>query len=197
MTSSPFGRMRRSTLLALIFALAAPAALAASVGGLKPVNPAPTGDGTAAGLAVEYVRVKVRHVDEVEIAGKGSPGEPIPALDYNSGDGEVLTSGKDDEVGARISGYMHFPEAGKYIMTIQSNDGVRFKLDDQLVIEDPDVHSDQYSPYVDVNIDEPGWYPLYIVYFERKGTATLELYWQPPGTANFALVPAEMFRHKK
>ena len=146
---------------------------------------------------MEYLNVKVRHVDEVEAAGKGKPGEPIPALDWNSGDGEVLTSGRDDEVGARITGYLHFPAAGTYIMTIQSNDGVRMKLADQVVIDDPSVHSDQYSPYVDVVIDQPGWYPLYLVYFERGGTATLELYWQPPGTGSFVLVPAEMFRHPK
>lgn len=195
MASSTLYRLRRSALIALALAAAAPAALAASIG--SPVSPAPTGDDTAAGLAVQYNRIKVRHVDEVEREKPGGYGEPLPALDYNSGDGEVLTSGHDDEVGARISGFLHFPQAGTYVMTIQSNDGVRLKLGGQVVIEDPDVHSDQYSPYVNIEIAEAGWYPLYLVYFERKGTSTLELYWQAPGTSNFALVPAEMFRHKK
>jgi hypothetical protein len=197
MAMSTTGRLTRTALIAIAVAATAPAALAATVSGLKPVTPAPSDEATAPGLAVEYLNIKVRHVDEVEAAGKGKPGEPIPALDYNSGDGEVLSSGRDDEVGARITGYLHFPAPGTYIMTIQSNDGVRMTLDGQVVIEDPSVHSDQYSPYVEVAIAEAGWYPLYLVYFERKGTATLELYWQPPGAANFELVPAAMFRHPK
>lgn len=187
----------RIALLALAAACLAPAALAATITGLKPVTPPPAADATAPGLAVEYLHVKVRHVDEVEQAGKGKPGEPLPALDYNSGDDLVLTSDSADEIGARITGLMHFPKAGTYILTIQSNDGVRMKLDNRVVIEDPGVHSDQYSDYVDVVIDQPGWYPLYVVYFERKGTSTLELYWQPPGASGFELVPPEAFRHVK
>ncbi len=36
-----------------------------------------------------------------------------------------------------------------------------------------------------------------MLYFQRKGTATLELYWKPPGQedADFVLVPAEAFAH--
>ena len=171
MAMSTLGRLTRTALTALALGLAAPAAFAAAVSGLKPVTPPPSEDATAPGLAVEYLSVKVRHVDEVEQAGKGKPGAPLPALDWNSGDGEVLTSGRDDEVGARITGYLNFPEAGTYVMTIQSNDGVRMKLDSKVVIEDPSVHSDQYSPYVEVAIEQAGWYPLYMVYFERKGTS--------------------------
>lgn len=197
MASSTAGRLFRTTLTALALGTFAPVAIAATVSGLQPVATAPTDANSAPGLAVEYLRVKVRHVDEVVQAGLGSPGEPLPALDYNSGDGEVLTSGRSDEVGAHIRGLINFPQAGTYIMTIQSNDGVRLKLNDRVIIEDPDVHSDQYSEYVDVVIAEPGWYDLYLVYFERKGTSTLELYWQPPGAGNFELVPPEAFRHMK
>lgn len=197
MAQSPAGRLIRSALLATALGALAPAALAATVSGLKPMTPPPSEDATAPGLAVEYLRIKVRHVDEVIAAGLGSRGEPLPALDYNSGDGPVLTSGRSDEVGAHIRGLIHFPEPGTYIMTIQSNDGVRLKIDDKLVIEDPEVHGDQYSEYADVVITEAGWYPMYLVYFERKGTSTLELYWQPPGAGGFELVPAEAFRHKK
>ncbi|MEQ9642571.1 MAG: PA14 domain-containing protein [Alphaproteobacteria bacterium] len=197
MVSSTATRLLRTAFTALALGAIATTASAATVSGLKPVATAPTDDNSAPGLAVEYLRIKVRHVDEVVQAGMGSPGEPLPALDYNSGDGKVLTSGRSDEVGAHIRGLMHFPTTGTYILTIQSNDGVRLKLNDRLVVEDPDVHSDQYSEYVNVVIDEAGWYDLYVIYFERKGTSTLELYWQTPGSGNFELVPAEAFRHMK
>ena len=44
-------------------------------------------------------------------------------------------------------------------------------------------------------IDKPGWYPISLLYFEKRNTSTLELYWQPPGTDEFVFVPAEAFAH--
>ena len=40
---------------------------------------------------------------------------------------------------------------------------------------------------------------LDLLYFERKGTSTLELYWKQPGDEDggMALVPAEAFAHLK
>ena len=36
-----------------------------------------------------------------------------------------------------------------------------------------------------------------VTYFERKNTATLQLYWQPPGKNEFEIVPASAFSHAK
>lgn len=67
------------------------------------------------------------------------------------------------------------------------------------VLEDPDVHGDRYSKIAKVTVERPGWYALYVLYFERKGTATLELYWKQPGdeAGAMAFVPAEAFAHLK
>jgi hypothetical protein len=194
----------RRTLMGLLFGAAAACLTAgnvlaqtAPIEGLKPASPQPTAAQLAPGLAVEYITAWVRHVDELEIAGKGRPGEPLEMLDWNTLDGLVLTSEQDDGIGARITGFINFPEAGTYVMATQSNDGVRLKISDQVVIEDPDVHRDKFSENVRVVITEPGWYPFYMLYFERKGTSTLELYWQPPGADGFDFVPAEAFAHMK
>ena len=49
---------------------------------------------------------------------------------------------------------------------------------------------------VQATVAEPGWYPLDILYFERKGTSTLQLFWLPPGASgDRVLVPAEAFGH--
>lgn len=165
-----------------------------AIGGLTPASPQP-GKGAAQGLAVEYIRILARHVDEIEVAGKGKPGEPISMLDWNVGDGPVLTHEDDDGVAARISGFIKFEAAGDYMMAIQSNDGVRLTIGGKLIIDDPDVHMDRFSPNVTVQVPHAGWYPLYLLYFERKGTATLELYWQPPGADGFDFVPEEAFTH--
>ena len=86
-------------------------------------------------------------------------------------------------------------EPGTYLMTMQSNDGIRVFLGGQMVFEDPDVHRDRFTENTTVEIAEAGYYPLYIVYFERKGTSTLEMYWQPPGAESFDFVPADAFFH--
>jgi hypothetical protein len=82
-------------------------------------------------------------------------------------------------------------------MVAQSNDGVRVRLAGTVIIEDPDVHSDQYSENAEIEIAEAGWYELAVTYFERKSTSTLKLLWQPPGKSEFEVVPAAAFAHVK
>lgn len=182
--------------VASVLIMSAPAS-AESFSDLKPVSPQPAADTVAPGLAVNYVFVKASHVDDIEAEGGGEPGEPLPQLNYQSGPGDVLTSDRSDSVGALIQGFINFPEPGRWMMVTQSNDGVRVRVAGTVVIEDPDVHSDQYSANAEINVAEPGWYELAITYFERKSTSTLKLLWQPPGKSEFELVPADAFAHLK
>ncbi|NQV59832.1 MAG: hypothetical protein HQ502_09195 [Alphaproteobacteria bacterium] len=193
------GGLSVAAILAAILLCVSPASVRAQavVGNLALAAPQPGPDARSPGLAVEYIRLSARHVDDVESAGKGIPGEPLEMLDWNVGDGPVLTHADDDGIGARITGFINFPKAGDYLMAMQSNDGVRLFIGGQLVVEDPGVHGDRFSPNVTVQVRQAGWYPLYLLYFERKGTSTLELYWQPPGTEGFDFVPAEAFAHGK
>lgn len=161
--------------------------------GLKAADPQPAADQVVPGLAVNYLSVMVRHVDEVEAAGTGTPGKPLAMIDYQTGAGKVLTSDSADGVGALIRGYINFPTAGRWLLATQSNDGVRVRLAGQVIIEDPGVHTDQFSENAELIITETGWYDLNIAYFERKSTSTLQLYWQKPGAAEFEIVPAEAF----
>ncbi|HEY7687662.1 MAG TPA: PA14 domain-containing protein [Dongiaceae bacterium] len=186
--------MRQALGIALaIGLLTGPTVAFAAFDDLTPANPQPSA--LQPGLAVNYVDVKARHVDEVEAEGEGEPGEPLPLLDYQSGSGMVLTSDHADLIGARIRGFINFDQPGRYLMATQSNDGVRVRIADQVVIEDPDVHSDQFSMNAELNIATPGWYKLEVTYFERKSTSTLQLYWQPPGASDFAIVPASAYGH--
>jgi PA14 domain len=165
----------------------------ASFDDLKPADPQPAAGTLQPGLAVNYMEVKARHVDEVEEAGDGEPGPPLPQLDYQSGAGTVLTSDHADMVGARIRGFINFDQPGRWLLATQSNDGVRVRIDGKIIINDPDVHSDQFSMNAELNIAAAGWYKLEVSYFERKSTSTLQLYWQPPGGTEFVIVPAAAY----
>lgn len=188
-----------TTLLAsgLLAMLATAPVFAGTFDNLKPADPQPAAEKLVPGLAVNYVFMKVRHVDEIEEAGPGTPGKPLAVVDYRTGAGDVLTSDMSDGVGALIRGYIHIPTAGRWLMATQSNDGVRVRLAGQVIIEDPDVHTDQFSSNAELIISEPGWYDLAITYFERKNTSTLQLYWQKPDATDFEIVPADAFAFMK
>ena len=181
---------------AVLFALPLPAR-AETFSNLQPANPQPAADATVPGLAVNYVFLKAHHVDDIEAEAPGEPGTPLPQLNYQNGDGNVLTSNQSDGVGALIRGFIDFPAAGRWLMTAQSNDGVRVRLAGTVVIEDPEVHSDQFAGNAEIDIGQPGRYEIAVTYFERKNTATLQLYWQPPGKSEFEIVPATAFSHLK
>ncbi len=183
----------------LALALSAGTVLAAAP---QPLDPQPAAEDLDPGLSVRYYRAFFRLIDEfVEWMAddEGAAGAPLPALDYRVAGGAVLTSGVEDGVGAKITGLIHLDKSGTYSLLVQSNDGFVLDIGGVPVLEDPDVHGDRYSEIAKMTVAQPGWYALYLLYFERKGTSTLELYWKQPGDEDggMALVPAEAFAHLK
>jgi hypothetical protein len=187
----------RSTAWALlaILGLSWSGAGEASAGQFAPVQPQPSPDMLQPGLNVGYAFIATRWVDTVEAVAPQSfaKGPPLPALDYATGTGNVLTSGQDNFVGAHITGYIKLAIAGRYRFIMLSNDGVRVRLNGTVIISDPGVHPDHGSDVAIVDAAQPGWYRLEIHYFERKNTSTLRLFWAPPQALDFYVVPAEMY----
>jgi hypothetical protein len=164
---------------------------------VKPANPQPAADTLTQGLAAEYIFRLVRSLYSFEDSDDWRKGKPLQGLRYRSGAGGVLTSGQGDGVCARITGFIKLDQPGRYLFATQSNDGVRVTIDNQEIIEDDGVHADQFSSNAEVTVTEAGWYTLQVLYFERKNTSTLELYWQPPDKQEFSLVPSEAFAYVK
>src|SRR5262245_24840895 len=182
---------------ALMVGLTAPAADVLT--GLQPAEPQPTPDKLGPGLNVSYVFGMFRHLNEFKTK-KFEPGTPLQHLDYRMGEGAVLTSKERDGVGALITGFIRFEKSGTYGFDVTSNDGVRVEIGGKLLYEDPSVHSDDTSDRIDVKIDQPGWYPIQVLYYERKGSATLVLRWVPAGAdakAKPVPVPAAAFARLK
>jgi hypothetical protein len=152
------------------------------------------------GLAVRYWDVFVRHVDELPreetLLVKSRGGPPLRFIDHQFGRGEVFDSGTNRGIGLEITGFIRLDRTGTYRFQTLSNDGVRVYLDGRTLIDDPAQHSDQLSPEARLEVVRPAWYPLGLRYFQRKGTAALVLYWQPPGAAGLQPVPPEAFGHR-
>lgn len=193
-------RLGRATAAASLAAalLAAPLAAPASAAEVAPASPQPKAGALKPGLAVNYHFYEVREIKWLlYYAGKkkGTAGAPLPQINYDSGVANVLSSERPDGVGANIRGFIKLDKPGAYVFKVNSNDGVRLTLGGKQIFEDGGVHSDSMSGPIQVRIAKPGWYPIQIWYFERKGTSTLQLFWQPPGGGASVIVPASAFAH--
>ncbi|MDP6589794.1 MAG: PA14 domain-containing protein [Alphaproteobacteria bacterium] len=155
------------------------------------------GEGMRAGLKIDYYYGDFGHVDKVleYVASNDSiPGEPMPNLDFRGGEGKPVFNQKHKNyVAAIITGFINFPSAGTHMIKVRSNDGVRIAIAGLTVFEDPKPHPDRTSDPVPVKVSEAGWLPIEIVYFERKGSWSLELTWQQDG--DFSAIPASHFAH--
>ena len=152
------------------------------------------------GLTVVYFHDKFNHIrdmpkSEAGIAKFGRPGPPILKLDHQFGRGKIFDSGRSQEVGMIMKGYLHLDRPGKYLFQAQSNDGFQLFIDGNLIVSDPGVHADKLSEPGQFKVVQGGMFPVEIKYFQRKGTATLELYWQPPGASFFTIIPTGAYSH--
>jgi hypothetical protein len=123
-------------------------------------------------------------------------GKPILFLDHVFGKTDLIfDSGVSQGVGIQMAGFLKFSATGKYSLKTKSNDGISVWICDKRIVWHPGIHSDHFSDDVVLDIQKPGWYPLLIKYFQRKGTAAIGMYWIPPGETNFSVIPAEAFSH--
>ncbi len=152
------------------------------------------------GLSVVYIDGFFRHIDQMprgETADRrGRRGAPVLLLDHRAGKkGEVFASGRSRGVGLILQGYFDLAVPGVYRFRALANDGIRMFIAGRRIFEDPAVHGDRLTPVGEFRVAAPGRFPVTILYFQRKGTSALRLYWQPPGSATFTLVPAEVYSH--
>ena len=157
-------------------------------------------DRLAPGLRVLYFDGKYRNVRQVPdgdtaIWKKGRPGAPILTINNQFAENEVFDSGRNREVGVQIMGYLLLDKRGSYEFQALSNDGVEVIIDGNSILIDSDVHSDRLSAIGTLSVQEAGWHPLTVKYFQRKGTAALKLFWKTPGDDAFEVIPASAYGH--
>ncbi len=151
------------------------------------------------GLAVRYIDGFWRHVNEMPktdyILQNGKKGKPILSINHRFGNSNVFDSGRSRGVGVHLSGLIHFDEVGTYQFQAKSNDGISVFIGPVQVVNDPEWHSDRFSKPLGFNVQKSGYYNFELTYFQRKGTATLEFYWKPPGEAQFVIIPQIAYWH--
>ena len=168
---------------------------------LTPITPQPDAASIQGGLSVWYLTdIKYEHVGEMP---KGDPpyswgfaGKPILILDRKFEPQEkVFDSGQHRRVAMQMDGMIQFPTSGQFAIMALSNDGIRVYIGEKRVINDPAWHGDEFSRKNRLEISASGWYPFKVKYFQRLGTAALQLFWKKPGDEDFGIIPAEVYGH--
>ncbi|MCD6346379.1 MAG: hypothetical protein J7L96_03060 [Bacteroidales bacterium] len=99
--------------------------------------------------------------------------------------------GQINNFGLRWTGNMKAPVSGKYTFTTQVADGVKFWLNNKLLINSwKEQDSITYS--ADIMLDSGQVYPLTLDYFNGRGVALVKLFWEYPGQKK-QIVPAKVF----
>ncbi|MCX5880454.1 MAG: PA14 domain-containing protein [Deltaproteobacteria bacterium] len=153
------------------------------------------------GLLPIYIYKSFRHIDEMPFLNPKTTtekvGKPILFLNHHFGEKDLIfDSGVRQGIGIQMNGFLKFSEAGIYGMRALSNDGIRVEICSDTILMDPRVHSDRFSRQAVLDIPKPGWYPIMIQYFQRVGTATIEMQWKLPGKTDFSVIPAEAYSHE-
>ncbi len=132
------------------------------------------------GLAVRYAyphEVKNLRSAEKALARKSEVGTPLAGLDHRDtliGE-KVMTSRRDTQVAADITGYVRFDAPGVYTIDFLTNDGLRATVGGQVVGEFDGRQSCEETFAVEVEVPKAGWYPLHALYFQRLNTACLHM----------------------
>jgi hypothetical protein len=159
-----------ATLLIATAAVAAPLKL-------KPASPQPTG--LKEGLAVKYAYPgDVKSLAQAtKYLKQAEAGKPLTGLDYrDTREGEkTLTSKRPFHVGAGISGYVKFDEAGTYTIDFLSNDGLQVAIGGKEIVFFDGRHPCEESAPAEVSVPSAGWYELEATYFQRTGSACLHM----------------------
>ena len=98
-------------------------------------------------------------------------------------------------VTAHIRGLIRFEAAGTYVFRIESNDGVKAKVGGRQIWVAPEIHPNRWSAPIPVVIDVPGWYEMWINYYQKKGPSALQLVWTTPDSSEETHVPPSAFSH--
>lgn len=163
-----------------------------------PATPQPAASDLRDGLAARYYYSTFNHIRDLESFTdykEGKAGAPIKTLSHQMDAGTILTSEATDFVGAHITGYLRLDTTGTYRFQITNNDGVRFHLGGARIHDDPGTGPARTSAPIPIDVTEKGWYALEIWYFEKRGTATLEVLWSPPGESAMTNLPADAMKH--
>ena len=157
-----------------------------------------------------------RKVAKVEMNAAVDPGNVVPGLHFEYYEGEwqklpdfdslrpaatgiadtfdIGHRKRDDRFGFRFTGYVKVPQDGAYSFFATSDDGIRLRIGDQVVVENDGLHPprEAWGPIA----LSGGLHPITVEYFDLTLDEYLRVAFEGPGIEK-QTIPAEALFHQK
>ena len=146
------------------------------------------------GLRLKFVRIskKIKGLDDVNFDKKIEYEGVVPNI--NIIDADLSWAG--DWFGMQFDGYIEVPKDNNYLFRISSDDGSRFYLDGQLIIDNDGFHGND-SRDGEMAL-KAGLHPIRLTYFQGEGGKSVNLSWKSFDDPSFKAVgPESLLHHKK
>ncbi len=115
-----------------------------------------------------------------------------PTIDFDWGSGSPISI--KDRFSIRWQGYLKAPTTGTYTFYIKSDDGIKFWLNNQLLMNawydhGPVEFVTTYTLTQDAKV------PIKLEYYENSGGALIKMSWSGPGVAKQVIPQAFLYSH--
>ena len=135
------------------------------------------------GVRYEYYEADCNSVDELH-ALTPVRRDMAPALDISRRD-------RDEHFGFRFHGLVHVPEDGMYTFTVSSDDGGVLLIGDERVVDHDGLHA--AYPKSGAIALATGLHPIEVLFFEKGGDESLDVWIEGPGLARRTLGEGLLF----
>jgi hypothetical protein len=111
-------------------------------------------------------------------------------IDFNWGRTGPYWNAKGEWFAVRWTGFLIVPRDGRYEFAAEADDGVRFSLNNQMIIDrwTPQAQTDEATVTL-----KAGAYPVRLEYFNGALEASLRLFWRPETEPLKVVIPSENF----
>lgn len=117
----------------------------------------------------------------IEPVGEGVV--PSPTLDAKP---------REEHFAMRFTGFLEIPRDGVYLLTLESDDGSRLRLGNEIVIDNDGLHS--LLARREAVALSAGLHPITIEFFEKSGGDELNVYWEA-GNLPRSRIPPNAWKH--
>lgn len=111
-------------------------------------------------------------------------------ISFNWGGGKPIPASNADNFSIRWTGFIVPTYSEIYKFSVHSDDGVRVKIGDQVVVQRWSNGDSWASGFTSLVLQAGTKYPITIEYFDSTGAALIDLYWGSPSQAT-EIVPKE------
>jgi beta-glucosidase len=117
---------------------------------------------------------------------KGSPVEKyFDQINFDWGGGGPFDGFPEDNFSVKFTTAIKAPQTGEYEFDANSDDGIRFYVDDKMVINDWSDHAAISNTYK-MKLEKDKTYKIKLEFYENGGSASVKLGWRLPGEDPFA-----------